>query len=222
MRRQIHSPKGKDGFPDSPVPASDLLIPITCWSGMVCESRITGVEFDDFWYESIKDGVCYFFRWLGKPRSTVLVIFDEESPDHIECRTLGDRLVPQMEAEPILAEVVRRFQAAGFWSITPVIDEKVYPVEDDSSIDDQYHCFRRATGHQQAGAIVRNSQRAACDDGADMHEIEAQLEGYEDPDYSEAEDRFSDPVAEIVSARKSAQQAGLTDESIKLLWPFPK
>jgi hypothetical protein len=127
-----------------------------------------------------------------------------------------------MEAEPIIAEVVRRFQAAGFWSSPPVIDEKVYPVEVDSSIDDQYHCIRRATGHQQAVAMLWNSKRAACDDGADMHGIEAQSEGYEDPDYSEAEDRFSDPVAEIIRARKSAQQAGLTDEPIKLLWPLPK
>ena len=143
MRRQICPPKGKDGFPDSPVPASDLLVPITCWSEMVCESRITGIEFDQFWYESVKDGVAYFFRWLGAPRSTVLVITYDDLLYHLECRTLGDQLVPRLEAEPIIAEVMKQFQDAGFWRSSPVIDEKVYPVEDedgDSIYDDLFRC----------------------------------------------------------------------------------
>ena len=143
MRRQICPPKGKDGFPDSPVPASDLLVPITCWSGMICESRITGIEFDQFWYESVKDGVAYFFRWLGVPRSTVLVITYDDLLYHLECRTLGDQLVHRQEAEPIIAEIVKQFQDAGFWRNPPVIDEKVYPVDcedGDLIYDDLYRC----------------------------------------------------------------------------------
>ncbi len=113
---------------------------------MICESRITGIEFDQFWYESVKEGVAYFFRWLGTPRSTVLVIYDYESLDHLECRTLGDSLVPRLEAEPIIAEVVKQYQKAGFWKNPPVIDEKVYPIdydEDDSIYDNLYRCCNK-------------------------------------------------------------------------------
>lgn len=134
MRRQTLAPKGRDGFPDSHVPASDLLIPITCWSEMICESRITGTEFDQFWYESVKDGVANFFRWLGVPRATVLVVHDNDTLSHIECRTLGDLLVPQEDAEPIIAEVIKQFQTAGFWRNLPAIDNQIYP---SSTLDDQ-------------------------------------------------------------------------------------
>ena len=115
MRRQIQAEKGKDRFPESPVDADDLLVPITCWSGIYRESQITGIEFDQFWYESVEERVAYFFSWLGSPRSTVLVIWDEESLVHIECRTLGDLLVSEQEAEPIVAKVVNEFRQAGFW-----------------------------------------------------------------------------------------------------------
>ena len=115
MRTQIQTEKCKDRFPKSPVLASDLLVPITCWSGIYRESKITGIEFDQFWYESVEEGVAYFFSWHGSPRCTVLVIWDEESFAHIECRTLGDLLVSEQEAAPIVATVAKQFRQAGFW-----------------------------------------------------------------------------------------------------------
>ena len=40
--------------------------------------------------DSVEDCNAYFFRWLGDPRSTVLVVWDKKKPTHIECRKSGD------------------------------------------------------------------------------------------------------------------------------------
>lgn len=102
-------------FPPSPVCRSELLVPITSWSEMYRETEITKVTFDLFWYDSVNDGVAYFFRWLGEPRSTVMVVWDNKGPTLIECRKVGDMLVSDEELATITAEVTSAFRAAGFW-----------------------------------------------------------------------------------------------------------
>ncbi len=79
------------------------------------ETRETNVEFDLFWYDSVTDGLAYFFRWLGAPRSTVLVVWNDQGPTHIECRTIGDVLVSDHETANITAEITSAFRAAGHW-----------------------------------------------------------------------------------------------------------
>jgi hypothetical protein len=94
---------------------SEYLSPITSWEDMFIEMKTTGVDFDAFWDESIEEGVAYFFRWVGSPRATVLVVWDDEQPTHIECRTYWDKLLSEAEAQPILMEVTRLFHEAGYW-----------------------------------------------------------------------------------------------------------
>jgi hypothetical protein len=107
--------KLKGVFPPPPVKASELLVPITTWQEIFREAEITGIKFDDFWYDSVEDGVAYFFRWFGEPRSTVLVVWNDERPTHIECRKCGDLPTSAEESERIIAEVVLLFRKAGFW-----------------------------------------------------------------------------------------------------------
>lgn len=102
-------------FPQPPVAGSELLVPITSWAEMHKETEITKVEFDLFWYDCVGDGVAYFFRWLGEPRSTVLVVWNDYAPTHIECRKSGDTLTTAEEAANIVAEVTHAFRAAGYW-----------------------------------------------------------------------------------------------------------
>ena len=190
---------------------------------MVCEARITGVEFDQFWYESVKDHVAYFFRWLGAPRSSVLVVFSDESLYHLECRTLGDQLVPRMKAEPIITEVVKRFQGAGFWRDRPVIDENVYPGKCKARYSfDAHYLYLRRLGDQDAAMSDRYHRDVMPQNEDGVPGIVVDAECYEDPDYSEAEDRYSDPIAALVETRKIAREAGLTDEEIARLFPLPK
>ena len=96
-------------FPPAAIFVTELLRPLDSWHAIYLETRITGVEFDAFWYEAAVDGICYFFSWLGKPRGTVLVIFDRGRATHVECRKAVD--VPMTEAEiaPILAELAGVF-----------------------------------------------------------------------------------------------------------------
>jgi len=102
-------------FPPPPVAAIDQLAPITSWSEMFRETGITKVEFDLFWYDSVKEGVAYFFRWSGEPRATVLVVWNDAGPTHIECRKTGDVLLSPAESEPIVAAITQLFRNAGFW-----------------------------------------------------------------------------------------------------------
>ena len=115
MKQRTNDTRTVGVFPPPPVEASDLLVPITTWPEMFRETEFTGVEFDEFWYDSVEDGTAYFFRWLGEPRSTVLVVWDDEKPTHIECRKCGDLLASVDEAERIIAEVTQLFRNAGFW-----------------------------------------------------------------------------------------------------------
>ena len=100
-------------FPPPPVEPSDRMVPITTWHEMFIEAGVTGVEFDVFWYEAIEAGLAYFFRWLGVPRATVLVVWNDQGPMHIECRTFGDQPVVASDAAAIVAEVEAQFRAAG-------------------------------------------------------------------------------------------------------------
>lgn len=115
MKKRTNDTKLEDTFPPPPVKASDLLVPITTWPEIFHEAKVTGIIFDEFWYDSVQDGVAYFFRWLGEPRSTVLVVWDVESPTHIECRKNGDLPASAVVSEGIITEVTQLFRNAGFW-----------------------------------------------------------------------------------------------------------
>ena len=114
MNKRSDTKLGGD-FPPPPVEASELLVPITTWAEMFRETEFTGVKIDEFWYNCVEDGVAYFFSWRGEPRSTVLVIWDNERPTHIECRKSGELLASADESERIIAEVTQLFRNAGFW-----------------------------------------------------------------------------------------------------------
>jgi hypothetical protein len=115
MKSKANDTKAKAAFPPPPVAASELLVPITSWPQMFRETATLGVEFDLFWYDSVEEGVAYFFSWLGEPRSTVLVVWSDEGPTHIECRKVNDLLATPSECLPIIAEVTQMFRRAGFW-----------------------------------------------------------------------------------------------------------
>ena len=102
-------------FPPPPIGTTTLLVPITSWSEMHHEATDMGVEFDLFWYESVTEGVAYFFRWLSDPRCIVLVVWDNAGPTHVECRKRGGILASDDESAPILAEVISAFRAVGQW-----------------------------------------------------------------------------------------------------------
>ncbi len=101
-------------FPAPPVVGSDLLVPITSWPEMHLETEVTDVEFELFWYDSVNDGAAYFFRWLGEPRSTVLIVWNDDGPTHIECRKMGDVLASDAESAPIITEIARLFGGTNF------------------------------------------------------------------------------------------------------------
>jgi len=85
-KKRAEQTRRLDGiFPPPPVKGSKLLAPITTWPDIFREAKVTGIIFDDFWYDSIEERAAYFFRWLGEPRSTVLVVWNDEMPNHIEC-----------------------------------------------------------------------------------------------------------------------------------------
>jgi hypothetical protein len=116
MKKRTGDTKKLEGaFPPPPVEGSKFLVPIATWPEMFRETQCTGVIFDEFWYHSVEDGVAYFFRWRGEPRSTVLVVWDEESPTHIECRKSGDLPASVDESERIIAEVTLLFRNSGLW-----------------------------------------------------------------------------------------------------------
>jgi len=106
----------KTAFPPAPVAASEVLVPITSWVEMFREKEITRVEFDLFWLENVEAGAAYFFSWMADPRSTVLVVWDDEGPTHIECRKVGDLLTSETESLPIISAVTQSFRSAGFGS----------------------------------------------------------------------------------------------------------
>lgn len=102
-------------FPASPVPATDKLVPITSWADMHREAREMGVELDLFWYDSVAEGVAYFFHWLPEPRCIVLVVWNGTEPTHVESRKRGDVLASDDENGSILGEVIHAFRFAGYW-----------------------------------------------------------------------------------------------------------
>jgi hypothetical protein len=115
MNKRRIDTKLEGAFPPPPVEASELLVPITTWPDIFRETEVTGIKFDEFWYDCVEDGVAYFFRWLGEPPSTVLVVWNNKRPTHIECRKNGDLLASANETERIIAEVTHLFRTAGFW-----------------------------------------------------------------------------------------------------------
>ena len=82
---------------------------------MYAETQITNVEFEQFWFDSVEEGVAYFFRWLGDTRATVLIVWTDDGPTHIECRTFGDQEVADDESRVVIAAVVFQFRKAGYW-----------------------------------------------------------------------------------------------------------
>ena len=102
-------------FPPPPIAGDELLITITSWEALHVETRVTGIEFEQYWFDSVEDQVAYFFKWLGEPRSTVLVIWTVDGPTHIECRTFGDRELDRQESNAVIAAVIMHFRNAGYW-----------------------------------------------------------------------------------------------------------
>jgi hypothetical protein len=115
MTNKTYDTKARAAFPPAPVAASEFLVPITSWPEMFRETEATGVEFDLFWYDSVEDGVAYFFSWLAEPRATVLVVWDVDGPTHIECRKEKDLSATEAESLPIIAAITHMFCSAGFW-----------------------------------------------------------------------------------------------------------
>ena len=89
-------------------------MPITSWEEMHRETKEVGVEFDDFWLDSVQERVAYFFRWLGSPRATVLVIWQDDRVTHVECRKVGDIELTESEMVPVNAELARIFAKTNF------------------------------------------------------------------------------------------------------------
>lgn len=102
------------GFPPPPIAGNSKLVPIRSWHEMFLETKVTDVEFDNFWFESVAEEVAYFFSWLDQPRATILAIWGNKELAYIECRTLGDVLVEGEALEPILTMVIQAFQQAGY------------------------------------------------------------------------------------------------------------
>lgn len=73
------------------------------------EARVTGVQFDAFWDACVFDEIAYFFSWFGSVRSTVLVVFEVDSPIYVEVRRAHDIEVVGQAAEPPICEVLRLF-----------------------------------------------------------------------------------------------------------------
>lgn len=101
-------------FPRSPIKGTTKLIPITSWLELRRERKKTRVEYDLFWDDSVHEGVAYFFCWLGRPRATVLAIWEGKDLTHIEGRKVGDIPLSRTETRQVTAEVVRAFTQAGF------------------------------------------------------------------------------------------------------------
>jgi hypothetical protein len=101
-------------FPTPPVPGSKILTPITSWEEMYHETLVTGFKFDEFWDESIHEGVAYFFRWLGNPRATVLVIWESDRLTHVEGLKAGGTLLSEAEMVQVNAELARAFAHTSF------------------------------------------------------------------------------------------------------------
>lgn len=101
-------------FPACPVNGTALLTPITSWAEMYRETQTTGVEFSELWDDSVHEGAAYFFRWLGEPRATVLVIWENDHLTFVECRKAGDVVLSEAESAPIFAEIARAFAGANF------------------------------------------------------------------------------------------------------------
>jgi hypothetical protein len=55
MKKRASDTKLEGAFPPPPMEASKLLVPITAWSEMFLKTEFTGVEFDEFWYDSVED-----------------------------------------------------------------------------------------------------------------------------------------------------------------------
>ena len=112
--REVGSWSLTTDFPSCPVAAEEPLVPIMSRLEMVRETQVTGVAFGGFWDDSVRAGTTYFFSWLQEPRSTVLTIFDGSHLTHCECRTRGDRRLAADESLPIMTEVKRLFERAGY------------------------------------------------------------------------------------------------------------
>ena len=210
MNQPTNVSRGRDGFPDAPIPGSPLLVPITCWAGMVCEIRITNVVIDSFWIESIKDGVCYFFRWLGHPRSTVLVVYGADDIAKIECRTLGDCPVSFTEAQYAVLEVLRLFKLSGYKTHLPLIDTSIYPSDDEGP-----------SPHELWSHFIDEMCRR--DETNDKGiEFEPRLMIREHPEFSKFDDVYTAPMLELRRERGLAKRAGFFSEDIDLMFPWLK
>lgn len=100
-------------FPPSPVAGTAFLRPLRSWREVYEENKVTETEFDAFWYQSVIDGIAYFYSWLGEPRATVLVVRDNAGGLFVECRTVGDRHLSSDESAPIVEHVTKAYSTIG-------------------------------------------------------------------------------------------------------------
>ena len=133
QRKQLVRPDVIESIPPSPIVGTRRLVPITSWSALTHECKITGVVIDLFWCESLVEGVCYFFRWVGKRRATVLTVFSDGVLDFVECRTTGDRLIPACDAMDIIYEVSACFMRSGFSADPDDLAQQAFRDADDSA-----------------------------------------------------------------------------------------
>jgi len=106
-------------FPPHPVESGSALVPIKSWADMFLETEVTGIEFDAFWYRIVEGGAGCYFRRMGVPRCTVLVLWNVDGPELIECRASGNRLLAAPEDDSIVAQVTQLFLAAGYFGAYP-------------------------------------------------------------------------------------------------------
>lgn len=66
MKKRTSDTKMEGTFPPPPVKASELLVPITTWSEMFRETEFTGIDFNEFWYDSVEDGMGLFLPLAGR------------------------------------------------------------------------------------------------------------------------------------------------------------
>jgi hypothetical protein len=103
-------------FPAPPIEPTPSLVPLVSWHDVVQEIATTGIEFDGFWLDSVREGVAFLFSWHGRVRATVLAVWEPGLLRHVECRTLGDTLLADEDADLIEIEVRRLFALVGFRS----------------------------------------------------------------------------------------------------------
>lgn len=99
-------------FPRSPIAESEHIRPLDTWAQIHRECQPFGLELDAFWYEAVRDGICYLFCWVGPSPAIVLVVLEDNEITWIESKVLKpgdcDDSISKIEAT-----VLRAFRESG-------------------------------------------------------------------------------------------------------------